>query len=252
MNLYLVTSHTSLLQTSFRRCQSYVVRIVLPHINTSCGQNEPFAKLRKATIRFVMPVRPQGTTDLPQDGFSWNLTLSILRKCVEKIQVTLKDDKSNWYFTWRRCTFMISRLLLLRKRNVIDKSSIENQNTRFMFSNFFPENLSVYQTNEDKYGRARPGTWQYTTARARRMLDNNVTDTHSEYVIDVFIAFPWQHWLRERASVLRYSRLPFVFTIRPASNLVTTVWRVKQLLLYCRIERGLWASSWLWSTRKWR
>jgi len=43
------------------------------------------------------------------------------------------------------CTFMISRLFLLRMRNVIDKNSIENQNTRFMFSKFFPENLSVYE-----------------------------------------------------------------------------------------------------------
>jgi hypothetical protein len=29
------------------------------------------------------------------------------------------------------------------------------------------------------------------------------TDTHSEYVI--FIAFPWQQWLGERASMLRYT-----------------------------------------------
>jgi hypothetical protein len=28
------------------------------------------------------------------------------------------------------------------------------------------------------------------------------TDTRSEY--DILIAFPWQKWLRERASVLRY------------------------------------------------
>jgi hypothetical protein len=32
-----------------------------------------------------------------------------------------------------------------------------------------------------------------------------VTDTHSEYVIDLLVAFPWQQWLRERASILRYS-----------------------------------------------
>ena len=32
-----------------------------------------FAKLRKATISFVMSVRPHGTTLLQLDGFSWNL-----------------------------------------------------------------------------------------------------------------------------------------------------------------------------------
>jgi len=31
-----------------------------------------FAKLRKATISFVMSVRTQGTTRLPLDRFSWN------------------------------------------------------------------------------------------------------------------------------------------------------------------------------------
>ena len=32
-------------------------------------------------------------------------------------------------------------------------------------------------------------------------LITKATDTHSEYII--VIAFPWQQWLRERASVLR-------------------------------------------------
>jgi len=31
---------------------------------------------------------------------------------------------------------------------------------------------------------------------------NKTTNTHSEYAI--FLAFPLQQWLRERASVLRY------------------------------------------------
>jgi hypothetical protein len=34
------------------------------------------------------------------------------------------------------------------------------------------------------------------------------TDTHSEYVL--FIAFPRQQWLRERASVLRYTYTAFL------------------------------------------
>ena len=32
---------------------------------------------------------------------------------------------------------------------------------------------------------------------------NKTTNTHSEYVI--FLAFPLQQWLRERASMLRYT-----------------------------------------------
>jgi hypothetical protein len=45
-------------------------------------------------------------------------------------------------------------------------------------------------------------TWEYNTAHAHCMLER-ATDTHSEYVIT--IPFPRQQWLRERASVLRYT-----------------------------------------------
>ena len=38
------------------------------------------------------------------------------------------------------CTLMrITHLILLKIRNVSDKSCPENQNTHFMFNNFFPE-----------------------------------------------------------------------------------------------------------------
>ena len=43
-------------------------------------------------------------------------------------------------------TFLItSHSFLLRVRNVSDKSCRENQNTRFVFSDFFPVNRSVYE-----------------------------------------------------------------------------------------------------------
>jgi hypothetical protein len=44
------------------------------------------------------------------------------------------------------CTFVIiSQSFLLRMRNVSDKSWRENQDTYFMFSNFFLENRAVYE-----------------------------------------------------------------------------------------------------------
>ena len=47
-------------------------------------------------------VRPHGTTRLPLGGFSWNLIFEdFFLKSVEKIQVPLKSDKNNGYFTWR-------------------------------------------------------------------------------------------------------------------------------------------------------
>ena len=39
----------------------------------------------------------------------------------------------------------ISRLILLILRNVLDKICRENQNTHFIFNNFFSENLAVYE-----------------------------------------------------------------------------------------------------------
>jgi hypothetical protein len=44
------------------------------------------------------------------------------------------------------CTFLIiSRLILLRIRNVSDESCRETQNTHFVFSNFFSKNRAVYE-----------------------------------------------------------------------------------------------------------
>jgi len=93
-----------------------------------------------------------------------------------------------------------SRSTFLRIRNVSDKSCRENQNTYFMFSNFFFENRPVYETkckNIVQPGRPQMTIWCMHITR----WINEVTDTHSEYVI--LIAFPLLQWLRERASMLR-------------------------------------------------
>ena len=103
------------------------------------GVGGVFAKLRKATISFVvsLSVRLHGTTGLPLDRFSlffifgyfykirsgkfkshWNLT---------RITGTLHED--------RYIFMIISRPFLLGMRNVSDKSCRENQNTHFVFSN---------------------------------------------------------------------------------------------------------------------
>ena len=80
------------------------------HINALSGRTDnigAFAKLRRATISFVMSsclsmpvcqsVRPQGITRLPLNGFSLNL-VCVFRKYVEKIQVSLKYDKKKREF----------------------------------------------------------------------------------------------------------------------------------------------------------
>jgi hypothetical protein len=56
-----------------------------------------FAKLQKATISFVMSVRPRGTTRLPLDDFHEIWDLSVFRKAVVKIEFSLPSHKNKEY-----------------------------------------------------------------------------------------------------------------------------------------------------------
>jgi len=62
-----------------------------------------FAKLRKATIGFVVSVRPHGKKNSASTGgiFIKKWYLNIFRKSVENIQVSLKCDRNDSYFTRR-------------------------------------------------------------------------------------------------------------------------------------------------------
>jgi hypothetical protein len=90
----------------YREITAVCSEIHTKHINTLCGQNveflEAFAKLRKVTISFIVCVCP--SVDMEQLGchrtdFHEILDLSNVRKSVEKIQVALKSEKNNGYFT---------------------------------------------------------------------------------------------------------------------------------------------------------
>jgi len=108
-----------------------------------------FAKLRKATSSFVMPVclsiSPNGTTHLRLNECSWNLIFEDFRKCVEKVNVLLRAMKNNKYFTYEdEGTFMIiSPWILFKMKTISDGIFRENQNTHFRFNNYFPENSAV-------------------------------------------------------------------------------------------------------------
>jgi hypothetical protein len=111
-----------------------------------------FVKLRKAIVSFVVSVRlslfvrPSAWNNSASIGtyFHEIWYLSIFRKSVGKIQVSFKCDENNGYSTWRQIYFLIiSRSILLRMRNVSVKSCRENQNTHFVFSNFFPSPKTV-------------------------------------------------------------------------------------------------------------
>ena len=69
------------------------------------------------------------------------------------------------------CVFMtMPRLVLLRMRNVSDKICRENQNTHFVFSNFFFRKSYRLRDNVEKYFRAGQAT-DDNMAHAHCMLD---------------------------------------------------------------------------------
>ena len=62
-------------------------------------------------------------------------------------------------------------------------------------------------------GRAGQATDDNIIRRMRFALcTTKATDTHSEYII--LIVFPQQQWLRERASILRYTYVSRLVTKR--------------------------------------
>ena len=128
-------------------------------------------------------VRP--SIRMGQLGSHWTdfheiLYLSIFRKSVEKIQVSLKSNKNKGY----QYTFLIiSRSVLLRMRNVSDESRRENYNTHFVSSNsfFFLENRTVYEIMSKNI--VEPG-WPQTTIWRKRIACwiPKATNTHTQDV----------------------------------------------------------------------
>ena len=106
-----------------------------------------------------------------------------------------------------RYTFMIiSRSVLLRMRNVSDKSCTESQITYFVFCNISSPKSCCLWDNVGKYGTAGQTTGDNVTRRmhiACWVTKVTHTHTHSEYVI--LMAFPLQQWLHECSSMLCYT-----------------------------------------------
>jgi hypothetical protein len=125
---------------------------------------------------------------------------SKLHQNLTRITRTLHEDRYTF--------FIISRSILLRMRNVSDKSCRENQNTRFLFSNLFFLKSCHLWDNVEKYCRAGQAT-DDNMAHAHFTLGTksykHALRIHSEYVTR--IAFPLQQWLHESASMLRYTHI---------------------------------------------
>jgi len=91
--------------------------------------------------------------------------LRIFRKSVERIQVSLKYDKNNEYFTWRfMYTHEVSRCIFHGMRNVY-KNAVYKIKTHILCSVTVFENRAVFQTMEK-------------SCRGGQATNNNMTYAH--------------------------------------------------------------------------
>ena len=97
-------------------------------------------------IFLSMSVRPHGAAQLPPDGFSWNLK-DFSKICKEfKVLFKFLTSRTGTLHEYQHTFMILSLSVLLRMRNVWDEYCWKNQNTPFMFSNFFsPENRTVFE-----------------------------------------------------------------------------------------------------------
>jgi hypothetical protein len=133
--------------------------------------------------------------------FHENWYLSIFRKSVQKIQVSLKCDRITGTLHEDQYGVLVKSLAVLRRmKDVSDKYCRENHNTHCMFNYFFFFNRTM---NEIMWKIIlEPGRPQMTIWRMRiGCWIPKATNIHSEYV--VFIAFTLQQWLHGRVSMLR-------------------------------------------------
>jgi len=117
---------------------------------------------------------------------------------LSRIQVSLKSNKYNGYFTLRP-TYIFNNISLSSSQNkkCFRPKRRENLNNKFYVQKPAFENHAVYEMmwkNDDERGRP-----QMTIRRMRiACWIPRATNTHPEYVI--LIAFPQQQWLHESAS----------------------------------------------------
>jgi hypothetical protein len=111
-------------------------------------------------------------------------------------------------------TFLIiCRSVLLRMRNVSDKSCRENRNTRFTFSNLFPKSCLLW-ANVEAFCRAGQATWQHGAL----VLRAGFLRLHTQTQNIILTAFLMQQWLQERTSLLRRTYIACLVSLRFLSS----------------------------------
>jgi hypothetical protein len=169
---------------------------------------DAFTKLRKATISFFVSIRP--SVNVEQLGCNctdcydiWYL--SIFRKSVEKIWVSLTSDKNNGYFKRRPINTSDHISLSSSQSEKIFQAKIVGKIKRNLRSVTFFRYRTGYDIMWKKsveLDRLRMTIWRMHIA----CWITKSTNTHTNYV-----AFPIHQLLQERPSLLRHSTLPSTY-----------------------------------------
>jgi hypothetical protein len=137
-----------------------------------------FAKLRKATVSFVVCLSSAWNNSARLYGFSGNLIFEGFRKPVLKTQVCLSLTRIASILHEGLCIFMIIfRRLILRMRNVSGQIVIRIK-TYFMLDNFFLGSRAVYEVMWKNYGR--PGQATDNIIRRMRLVYCISKATHTQ------------------------------------------------------------------------
>jgi hypothetical protein len=117
-------------------------------------------------------------------------------------------------------TFMILCSILLKMRNVLDKSCTENQNTLSTLSDLFLK-IMLFMRQCRKTLQSQTATdeniiWGTSTA----CWISKATDAHSKYV--TLIAFQQQQWLNKHTLRLHYTYSPYLVVLNYHKKYVTT------------------------------
>jgi len=138
----------------------------------------------------------------------------------------------------------ISGSLLLKMRNVTDTSCRENQNTHFVFSNFYSENCTVDEMWKIivKPGSPRMPIGAYAFHAGYLRLQ-----THSWHVI--LIAFTQQQLLQERDWILHcmYCTLSVLSSLPFFHHLALTFRSAHSAEMYNHPARWWKGGGWWWS-----
>jgi hypothetical protein len=116
------------------------------------------ATLGRATVSFVMSVcpsvRPYGTTGLPLDGHSWNLTSDYFSKiCVENSSIiTIGQEWRVLYMKTNIRIFLSYLAQFFLEWELFDTKVMQKIKTHFMFNSISsPENCGVREISEKRF-----------------------------------------------------------------------------------------------------